>query len=257
MAFFPNKKQLLLQVFATKIGWLFISIFFMILFGILWNWFDWAIYGTLISSIYPIGLALIQIVYAWIINPISNIKNQKNIIFPEKYTIEKGKHRSGIFFKPTFNLSKEREFHFIFTNSCIYHSDDLDLANQINKLCGFSFGYHHLDSIRIGWQANSEDKNKIKLFYYLYNKGVHTEKYICDVDLHSLNEIKILCDYRNNRFCIHVSKRDGVTIKMDLVKFIFPTIKIGYYLFPYFGGKLPAPHDMEIYLSKKIASEIQ
>lgn len=251
MSLFSNKKQILLQIFATKIGWLFICIFLMVLFGILGNWYDWATYGIVISSIYPIVLTLIQITYAWVINPISNNKNKNNVIFPKKYVIEKGKHRSGIFFKPTLNLSKEREFHFIFNGNCNYNYNDANLVNQINKLCGFSFGYHHTNSIRIGWQTNLEDSNKIKLFYYIYNKGIRTEKYICDVGIHFLNHIKIVCDYKNNRFCIHVLKGDGTTIKIDLVKFIFPKIKIGYYLFPYFGGKLPAPHEMEIYLSKK------
>lgn len=58
------------QIFCTKMGWLGISLFFLILFSILTNWFDWAYTGCYISLIYPIGLALVEIVYAWIINPL-------------------------------------------------------------------------------------------------------------------------------------------------------------------------------------------
>jgi hypothetical protein len=63
---------MLQQIFCTKIGWLFIFLFLSLVFGILSNWIDWCEYAMFISLIYPVGLSLVMIVYAWIINPIKN-----------------------------------------------------------------------------------------------------------------------------------------------------------------------------------------
>ena len=58
------------QIFCTKIGWLFICIAFSVIFGVLANWFDWAEYAMFISLIYPVGLSIVMLIYAWIINPL-------------------------------------------------------------------------------------------------------------------------------------------------------------------------------------------
>ena len=77
----------LLQIFATKIGWLAISAVLIVTFGILANFYPWAETAVLISLIYPIVLTLIMLVYAWIINPIKAIKEKLN----EKQANKKGK----------------------------------------------------------------------------------------------------------------------------------------------------------------------
>lgn len=69
-------KKTLLQIFGTKIGWLFISLFLTVIFGVLSNFYDWAEIPMFISLIYPVGLSLVMIVYAWIINPINEQKNK-------------------------------------------------------------------------------------------------------------------------------------------------------------------------------------
>lgn len=70
-------KNIFLQIFATKIGWLAISMFLFIFFGILANYHDWAIIAMKISLIYPLGLALVMMIYAWIVNPIRDYKESK------------------------------------------------------------------------------------------------------------------------------------------------------------------------------------
>lgn len=76
-----NKKlqHWLLQIFATKIGWLAISLLSAITFGVLSNWYDWAEIPMFISWVYPVVLTLIMIVYAWIINPIRDYKETKKL----------------------------------------------------------------------------------------------------------------------------------------------------------------------------------
>lgn len=70
-------KKWLLQIFATKIGWLALTLLSAVLFGVLSNWFDWAQLPVFICLIYPFGLTIILIVYAWIINPIKDWKQNK------------------------------------------------------------------------------------------------------------------------------------------------------------------------------------
>jgi hypothetical protein len=72
-----NSRAWLLQIFSTKIGWLVITILSTLIFGILSNFYEWAVIPTFISLIYPVCLTLIMIVYAWIINPIKDLKNKK------------------------------------------------------------------------------------------------------------------------------------------------------------------------------------
>lgn len=61
---------MLKQIFCTKIGWLFICLFLSLVFGILANWIDWCQTAMFVSLIYPIGLTIVMIVFAWIINPL-------------------------------------------------------------------------------------------------------------------------------------------------------------------------------------------
>ena len=67
----------LLQIFATKIGWLAITLLLAIVFGILGNYYDWAAIAMYICFLYPVGLTLVMIVYAWIINPLRDYKERK------------------------------------------------------------------------------------------------------------------------------------------------------------------------------------
>ena len=46
-------KNLLLQIFATKIGWLLLTLGSTFLFGVLSNWFDWAQLPMFISLVLP------------------------------------------------------------------------------------------------------------------------------------------------------------------------------------------------------------
>ena len=77
---------------------------------------------------------------------------------------------------------------------------------------------HHKNSIRIGWRYNVFNDN-IDLFTYEYNKGKRTIIYMKSV------KIGTPCD---------------VSISSSKVYWF------GKYLFPYFGGKAPAPHTIKI-----------
>ena len=76
-----NKKleHWLLQIFATKIGWLGLSLLGMVVFGLLSNIYEWAEIGVFISLIWPVTFTLIAIAYAWVINPIRAYKETKKM----------------------------------------------------------------------------------------------------------------------------------------------------------------------------------
>lgn len=72
-----NFKELLidifLQIFCTKIGWVIICIF---LAGLSTWFFDYPVEGYILIALmsYPVGLTLVMIVFALIINPIRDRK---------------------------------------------------------------------------------------------------------------------------------------------------------------------------------------
>lgn len=76
-----NKKleRWLLQIFATKIGWLGLSLLGLLVFGLLSNVYEWAVIPMYVSLIWPVTFTLISIVYAWIINPIRDYKETKKL----------------------------------------------------------------------------------------------------------------------------------------------------------------------------------
>lgn len=72
-------KNILVQIFCTKIGWLIVCFLLALIFGLLSNYYDWAEIVMYICMVYPFVLALVAIAYGWIINPIRDYKNDKKI----------------------------------------------------------------------------------------------------------------------------------------------------------------------------------
>ncbi len=135
------------------------------------------------------------------------------------YSIKKNKHYSGFRFRPFFRC-REVTVIFKFTESCRYISDDLQLSEQINKLVGFGALWHHRNSVRIGWRYDAK-KDRIKLYTYKYIEGVRIKKHFDTVRIGQYNKLRI----KAHR-----------------------TYWFGKFLYPYFGGKAPAPHDIKILL---------
>ena len=138
----------------------------------------------------------------------------------KEYTIKKGKHFSGFRYRP-FIKRKEVEVAFMFTDSCRYLGNTVQMSEQINKLCGFGSIFHHKNSIRIGWRY-SPINDVVKLYKYEYKDGERTVEVFDEVRINSVKSLKIK------------SKK---------------AYWFGCYRFPYFGGKSPTPHEMKIKLS--------
>lgn len=139
----------------------------------------------------------------------------------KSYKIKKGQHYSGFRFRP-FIKRKSITVAVEFTDSCRYIGNTLQMTEQINKLCGFGAILHHRNSIRIGWRYDPI-KDIVKLYIYEYRKGERLEPKLFDIA--RIGQVKKL--------------------KLKSKKVYW----FGKYLFPYFGGKSPAPHDIKIKLS--------
>ena len=132
------------------------------------------------------------------------------------FKISKGCHYSGFKFRP-FIYKRSMVADVVFTPSCRYDGS-YQLESQINKLFGFGSMNHHNNSHRLGWRY-SEDLDRVLIFEYFYIDGERFEKQICKI-----------CIGQNIRLKLKANK--------------------GYWfgkrLYPYFGGKEPAPHDLKI-----------
>lgn len=69
-------KRILLQIFATKIGWLAICTLLIVIFGVLSKFYPWAETMMMISSIYPIIMCFLLLLHGLIINPIKEMRNK-------------------------------------------------------------------------------------------------------------------------------------------------------------------------------------
>jgi len=146
-----------------------------------------------------------------------------------------------IFIRKSKSFSIIKEFNF--SDSAIYHFDDDDQWD-VNKLFGFSIGFHHDNSYRFGWRPN-KDLTKIEIVGYEYIDKIRVPTIpIWEVELNKwykyelkynavLGQIEYLVTGNNEyRGIVH-----PITIKLNW----------GYKLFLYFGGNKKAPHDITIY----------
>ena len=161
----------------------------------------------------------------------------------KKYKIKKGSHYSGFRLSPFYGKNVVK-YEVIFTKSCLY---DLRNDNQydINKLFGLSYFYHHIDSARFGWRA---DGDKIEISAYCYKDGQRKIHEMCLIDVDRLYTLEI----KNTGGYYEFELKDESSSFFSYARISKPiTVKVGYELFPYFGGDETAPHDMEIFMRKR------
>jgi hypothetical protein len=131
----------------------------------------------------------------------------------------------------------------LFYKDCQYEIPGHQL--NINKLFGFSRGYHHYNSVRFGWRYMD---GKIEILAYMYKKGKRINEWDEDIHLAFIELDKpynfILMHKKDTiHFIIKSDNNDLLTIRT----FSFnPLFKLGYILNPYFGGSEPSPKTMKI-----------
>jgi len=176
------------------------------------------------------------------------------------FKVKKGRK----FFRgPKWNLFGKRESEFnikaYFWRDCAYKlTENYD---QINKLAGQSFKLfpwydkfdktirpgHHKESVRFGWRCT--DGHTIEIMAYAYINGSRRFKSLGFVEPESWFHLNF--KETSSYYAFKLIDDDGNT---SLAKFKKEGVKKGFLglfinrLYPYFGGKIAAPHSMTISL---------
>lgn len=167
------------------------------------------------------------------------------------YAIKKGKHSSGLH----FGLNKFKDnFGFVFKIDFEHFEPRNEDDKDVNKLFGFSFGHHHNNSIRLGWLPVLGNESTVELFLYYYNKanpnyrGTFSESgpvieslgFILKNTFHT-------CTIADN----HVSIEHAGGYSNDThYLFVKPKFKLGYLLYPYYGGDNTAPVNIKVQIDR-------
>ncbi|HYC86464.1 MAG TPA: hypothetical protein VEB86_14625 [Chryseosolibacter sp.] len=159
-------------------------------------------------------------------------------VFTRRFVIKEGSHYSTPRLAEMLQSNRLR-FEATFDQSAIYDFNDQAMQTNKNKLMGFADcnSMHHENSARFGWQWYN---NQLEIYAYCYVNGNRVEEFLGTVQPGVVNnyEIELTADayvfYLNNEQITSI----GRSVDCD---------KGAYYLlYPYFGGSLPAPHDVTI-----------
>ncbi len=159
------------------------------------------------------------------------------------FSIKKGRHFSNKFIEKLvsfFNFKRKLIYNVKFDESAIYTDTSVDRFD-VNKLFGFSIGYHHNDSYRFGWNCLND---KIHIYSYCYINGNRLISEICSI---KINEHYKFIIYLNGSKCIFTVVDPYLGIKQDIIQVPYKKV-FGYKLWPYFGGNKSAPQNINIEL---------
>lgn len=140
-------------------------------------------------------------------------------------------------------MRNDAQYDFIFSldESCEYSLETNHL--QINKIAGIAFGPHHVNSIRIGWTGDLERRD---LYAYYYLGGSRFSEKLCEWTPNIRYHATI---YRIGQNCLGLRLADFVTgVQLAQLVMVMNNRGLKYRLGPYFGGKMPAPHDVRVNL---------
>lgn len=157
------------------------------------------------------------------------------------FTVKQGEHYST----PRLVQSLQSNtllFEARFDESAIYKFNEEGFQDSKNKLLGFADcnSQHHDNSARFGWQWYNE---QLEIYAYCYVNGERKEAFIGVVDIDAVNRYSITIE--KDAYVFQLNDGEPVVIERG------NTCNTGVYymLWPYFGGQLPAPHDVSIDLN--------
>lgn len=135
--------------------------------------------------------------------------------------------------------AKKVTFRATFDESARYVLSDASVQSNINKLMGISDcnSHHHENSARFGWRW-FENKLEILAYCYVDSLRMHEHVGIVNINEENLYEITVTAD----AYQFSLNGEDKVSIPRTRVC----NEGINYMLYPYFGGSVPAPHDVRI-----------
>ena len=154
------------------------------------------------------------------------------------FIIRGGEHYSTPRLYETFS-EDDLTFRATFDESARYTLNDPALQTSKNKLMGFSdcHSAHHANSARFAWQWNNE---RLEIFAYCYVDSVRVEEFVGTVELNEENLYEINATGNEYVFFLNGERKAGIPRTSTCEN------GLNYMLYPYFGGTLPAPHDVRV-----------
>jgi hypothetical protein len=159
--------------------------------------------------------------------------------FMRTFTVKKGEHYSTPRLAEVLQ-SNRLVFNAKFDRSAVYDFGDAALQTNKNKLLGFSDcnSGHHENSARFAWQWID---GRLEIYAYCYVNAVRVEQFVGYVNLDEDNRYEIELTDSTYIFYLNGEQRAHVTRTQERC-----TTGVYYLLYPYFGGSIPAPHDVWI-----------
>lgn len=128
-------------------------------------------------------------------------------------------------------------FEATFDASAMYDFEQEGFQDSKNKLLGFADcnAQHHDNSARFAWQWYND---RLEIFAYCYVNGERKEAFIGVVNIHEVNRYSI--SIHDGYYAFQINGLDPVLVDrgQGCGRGVY------YMLWPYFGGTLPAPHDV-------------
>lgn len=154
------------------------------------------------------------------------------------FIIRSGEHFSTPRLYETFTAD-QLAFRATFDASAQYALKDPALQTSKNKLMGFSdcHSVHHANSARFAWQWYND---RLEIFAYCYVDSVRTEEFLGAVELNEENLYEIRATEKEYVFFLNGERKAGIARARTCRE------GLNYMLYPYFGGTLPAPHDVRV-----------
>lgn len=155
-----------------------------------------------------------------------------------QFFIRKGEHYSSAHVIQSLQSNSLR-FEAKFDASAQYLFRDEGFQDSKNKLLGFADcnSLHHENSARFGWQWYN---NQLEIYAYCYVNSQRVEKFIGIVKLNEVNLYELFIT--EDSYIFQLNQGSPVAIERGSVC----STGVYYMLWPYFGGTLPAPHDVTI-----------
>jgi hypothetical protein len=154
------------------------------------------------------------------------------------FIIRKGDHFSSTRVSESLQ-SDVLEFDAMFDSTAIYDLGDDALQSSKNKLLGFSDcnSLHHENSARFAWQWLN---NRLEIYAYTYVNATRQEAFIGVVKIGQFN--RYVLSVQKDYYQFQLNNGNPVNMPRGHVC----NQGIYYKLWPYFGGSVPAPHDVHI-----------
>jgi len=165
-------------------------------------------------------------------------------LLPERhFVIRQGDHYASPKVAESLQSNK-LEFEAVFNESAIYDLGDQSLQNNKNKLLGFSDcnAFHHENSARFAWQWFN---GRLEIYAYCYINGERKEAYMGTVPLNEYNHYEL--EVTNGEYIFSLNHGSPISFERENKC----DNGLYYRLWPYFGGSVPAPHDVFIDIRMK------